>query len=231
MITANNRWCEVDFLTFESIKVKNIHVLGDAIQIAPAMPKSGHMANRTRRSARRRSSRCCRASRRTRRRSSTTPATASSPTRTSCTSRRCTSTTATRRRSSPVQGAGGLSPALDAARGRVRVHLGEEHLGGCCCAVNASAIARRPRVHASRSRSSGATRKAKTAPAGAVSRSQRASAAQATGSASAVGAAGALLEHQLHLAVVVEVDRHLAAARPAGRTAARRRAPCGSCPG
>ena len=30
---------------FESIKVKNVHVLGDAIQIAPAMPKSGHMAN------------------------------------------------------------------------------------------------------------------------------------------------------------------------------------------
>ena len=45
VITANNRWCEVDFLTFESIRVKNGHVLGDAIQIAPAMPKSGHMAN------------------------------------------------------------------------------------------------------------------------------------------------------------------------------------------
>ena len=45
VITANNRWCEVDFLTFESIKVEDVHVLGDAIQIAPAMPKSGHMAN------------------------------------------------------------------------------------------------------------------------------------------------------------------------------------------
>jgi len=45
MATANNRWCEVDFLTFESKAHKNIHVLGDAIQIAPAMPKSGHMAN------------------------------------------------------------------------------------------------------------------------------------------------------------------------------------------
>jgi NADPH-dependent 2,4-dienoyl-CoA reductase/sulfur reductase-like enzyme len=45
VITANNRWCEVDFLTFESVKVKNVHVLGDAIQIAPGMPKSGHMAN------------------------------------------------------------------------------------------------------------------------------------------------------------------------------------------
>jgi NADPH-dependent 2,4-dienoyl-CoA reductase/sulfur reductase-like enzyme len=45
VITANNRWCEVDFTTFESVKVKNVHVLGDAIQIAPAMPKSGHMAN------------------------------------------------------------------------------------------------------------------------------------------------------------------------------------------
>jgi NADH dehydrogenase FAD-containing subunit len=35
----------VDFLTFESTRVKNVHVLGDAIQIATGMPKSGHMAN------------------------------------------------------------------------------------------------------------------------------------------------------------------------------------------
>jgi len=45
VITANNRWCEVNFLSFESIKVPKIHVLGDAIQVAPLMPKSGHMAN------------------------------------------------------------------------------------------------------------------------------------------------------------------------------------------
>lgn len=45
MATANKRWCEVDFLTFESKALPNVHVLGDAIQIAPAMPKSGHMAN------------------------------------------------------------------------------------------------------------------------------------------------------------------------------------------
>ena len=45
LITANNRWCEVDFLTYESKVAKNIHVLGDAILAAPAMPKSGHMAN------------------------------------------------------------------------------------------------------------------------------------------------------------------------------------------
>lgn len=45
VITANNRWCEVDFLSFESVKVPKIHVLGDSIQIAPGMPKSGHMAN------------------------------------------------------------------------------------------------------------------------------------------------------------------------------------------
>jgi NADPH-dependent 2,4-dienoyl-CoA reductase/sulfur reductase-like enzyme len=43
--TANKRWCEVDFLTFESKAVKNVHVLGDSIQTAPGMPKSGHMAN------------------------------------------------------------------------------------------------------------------------------------------------------------------------------------------
>ncbi len=45
LATSNQRWCEVDFLTFESKAAKNIHVLGDSIQIAPAMPKSGHMAN------------------------------------------------------------------------------------------------------------------------------------------------------------------------------------------
>jgi hypothetical protein len=44
-ITANKRWCEVDWLTYESKAVKGVHVLGDALQIAPAMPKSGHMAN------------------------------------------------------------------------------------------------------------------------------------------------------------------------------------------
>jgi NADPH-dependent 2,4-dienoyl-CoA reductase/sulfur reductase-like enzyme len=45
VITVNDQWCEVDFLTFESLKVPGIHVLGDAIQTAPLMPKSGHMAN------------------------------------------------------------------------------------------------------------------------------------------------------------------------------------------
>lgn len=45
LATANKRWCEVDWLTFESKAVKNVHVLGDSLQIAPAMPKSGHMAN------------------------------------------------------------------------------------------------------------------------------------------------------------------------------------------
>ncbi len=45
VITANDRWCEVDFLTMESIQVPGVHVLGDAIQVAANMPKSGHMAN------------------------------------------------------------------------------------------------------------------------------------------------------------------------------------------
>lgn len=44
LATANEKWCEVDFLNFESVATKNIHVLGDSIQIAPLMPKSGHMA-------------------------------------------------------------------------------------------------------------------------------------------------------------------------------------------
>jgi sulfide dehydrogenase [flavocytochrome c] flavoprotein chain len=45
LVTANNKWCGVDFLTYESTAQKNIHVLGDAIVAAPLMPKSGHMAN------------------------------------------------------------------------------------------------------------------------------------------------------------------------------------------
>jgi sulfide dehydrogenase [flavocytochrome c] flavoprotein chain len=45
LITANNRWCEIDWLTYESKAHKNIHMLGDAILSAPLMPKSGHMAN------------------------------------------------------------------------------------------------------------------------------------------------------------------------------------------
>ena len=45
LATANKRWCEVDFLTHEAKAARNIHVLGDSIQVAPLMPKSGHMAN------------------------------------------------------------------------------------------------------------------------------------------------------------------------------------------
>lgn len=45
LANVNARWCGVDFLTFESTQVKNIHVLGDAIAVAPLMPKSAHMAN------------------------------------------------------------------------------------------------------------------------------------------------------------------------------------------
>lgn len=43
--TADRRWCEVDFLSFESTAVERVHLLGDALQAAPAMPKSAHMAN------------------------------------------------------------------------------------------------------------------------------------------------------------------------------------------
>nr|MBP6558763.1 FCSD flavin-binding domain-containing protein [Burkholderiaceae bacterium] len=45
LTTSNKRWCEVDWTTMESVAAKNVHILGDALQIAPLMPKSGHMAN------------------------------------------------------------------------------------------------------------------------------------------------------------------------------------------
>jgi len=45
LITANQRWCGVDWSTCESLAVKGVHVLGDATLAASAMPKSATMAN------------------------------------------------------------------------------------------------------------------------------------------------------------------------------------------
>ncbi len=45
LITTNNRWCDVDWLSMESVAVKGVHVLGDATLSAAAMPKSASMAN------------------------------------------------------------------------------------------------------------------------------------------------------------------------------------------
>lgn len=45
LANANARWCHVDFLNFQSTAAKDIHVIGDSIQVAAGMPKSGHMAN------------------------------------------------------------------------------------------------------------------------------------------------------------------------------------------
>ncbi len=45
LANVNNRWCGINYQTFESLVAKDVHVLGDAILAAPAMPKSGHMAN------------------------------------------------------------------------------------------------------------------------------------------------------------------------------------------
>jgi len=45
LLMAGERWCRVDWRTCESVVVPDVHVLGDATESAPAMPKSGHMAN------------------------------------------------------------------------------------------------------------------------------------------------------------------------------------------
>ena len=39
---VDKRWCEVDFLTYESKLANNVHVIGDAV--SAALPKSAHMA-------------------------------------------------------------------------------------------------------------------------------------------------------------------------------------------
>ena len=45
LVNVNSRWVGVNWLTMESTAVPGIHALGDAVLSAPAMPKSGHMAN------------------------------------------------------------------------------------------------------------------------------------------------------------------------------------------
>jgi NADPH-dependent 2,4-dienoyl-CoA reductase/sulfur reductase-like enzyme len=45
LMQDGERWCPVDFLSYESSRQKGVHVIGDAIAGAPGMPKSAHMAN------------------------------------------------------------------------------------------------------------------------------------------------------------------------------------------
>ncbi len=44
LVGADKRWCEVDHVTYESVKHKGIHVIGDAT-IGLPVPKSGNVAN------------------------------------------------------------------------------------------------------------------------------------------------------------------------------------------
>lgn len=43
VINIDNRWCDVDYLTYESTAVERVHVIGDAV--AAKVPKSAHIAN------------------------------------------------------------------------------------------------------------------------------------------------------------------------------------------
>jgi NADPH-dependent 2,4-dienoyl-CoA reductase/sulfur reductase-like enzyme len=45
LANVDARWCEVDFLTFESRIARGVHIVGDSIRAAPMMPKTGHLAN------------------------------------------------------------------------------------------------------------------------------------------------------------------------------------------
>ena len=44
LVGTDKRWCEVDHVTYESLKAKNLHVIGDAT-IGLPVPKSGTIAN------------------------------------------------------------------------------------------------------------------------------------------------------------------------------------------
>ena len=45
LANINKRWCEIDFLTYESKIIPDIHILGDAIQSSTQTPKSAQVAN------------------------------------------------------------------------------------------------------------------------------------------------------------------------------------------
>lgn len=43
LMNVNGRWCGVDFHSYESTALPNVHVVGDSVAVT--LPKSGHMAN------------------------------------------------------------------------------------------------------------------------------------------------------------------------------------------
>lgn len=45
LVNVNDRWVGMNWLTMEATAAPGVHVLGDSTFPAPAMPKSGHMAN------------------------------------------------------------------------------------------------------------------------------------------------------------------------------------------
>jgi NADPH-dependent 2,4-dienoyl-CoA reductase/sulfur reductase-like enzyme len=45
LANINARWCEVTFPAFASTQAAHVHVVGDSVQGAEKMPKSGHVAN------------------------------------------------------------------------------------------------------------------------------------------------------------------------------------------
>ena len=45
LVTDNDRWCDVNWRSMESVKYPGVYVLGDATLSAEKMPKSAHMAN------------------------------------------------------------------------------------------------------------------------------------------------------------------------------------------
>ncbi len=45
LVTDNDKWCDVNWRTMESVKYPGVYVLGDATLSAEKMPKSAHMAN------------------------------------------------------------------------------------------------------------------------------------------------------------------------------------------
>ena len=44
LVGEDKRWCVVDHVTYESVKAKNVHVVGDSTTGLP-VPKSGNVAN------------------------------------------------------------------------------------------------------------------------------------------------------------------------------------------
>ena len=118
VVTANDRWCDVDFLTFESVAAPTSTCSATRSRLHPACRSPVTWRTSRRRCARRRSSPSSTGKHRTRSPCCRTPATATSRTSAVVHVASVHQYDRARKTLMPVEGAGGLSPTMSELEGR-----------------------------------------------------------------------------------------------------------------